>query len=172
MSQEKGELVLCKENGMSTEKKNENERKEKRDDHESKKEKDDNTHGKVCIEKSKSLDELYSKVVDTTSPIEKVYVDENEKGKENYFSYVQDKAHNKKFNKAIMDLTPMRKEKRDDVIPLLHKTKYGMYNWFIHILCIPKTHEVFLEMLFANVCRLDFKRFKFEDELFSRRGEW
>ncbi|KAH0712284.1 hypothetical protein KY289_008243 [Solanum tuberosum] len=141
---EKGELVLCEENGMSIEKKSENERKEKRDDHESKKEKDDSvverekqeslsevisysnssiptssscfdsladTHGKVCIEKSKSLDELNSKVVDTTSPIEKLYVDENDKGKKNYFGYVQGKAHNKTFNKAIVDLTPMRKEK-------------------------------------------------------------
>ncbi|KAH0712304.1 hypothetical protein KY289_008263 [Solanum tuberosum] len=94
-----------------------------------------------------SLDELNSKVVDTTSPIEKLYVDENDKGKEKYFGYVQDKAHNKTFNKAIVDLTPMRKEKRGDVIPLLHKTKYGMYNWFIHILCIPKTHKVFLEVM-------------------------
>ncbi|KAH0669841.1 hypothetical protein KY285_023984 [Solanum tuberosum] len=98
----------------------ENERKEKRDDYESKKEKDDseverekqeNTHGKVCFEKLKSSDELNSKVVDTTSPIEKVYVDENDQGKENYFGSVQDKVHNKKFNKAIVDLTPMRKKK-------------------------------------------------------------
>ncbi|KAH0636510.1 hypothetical protein KY289_036425 [Solanum tuberosum] len=69
---------------MSSEEKSENERKEKRDDHESKKVKDDseverekqkNTHGKVYIEKPKSLDELNPKVIDTTSPIEKVYVD-------------------------------------------------------------------------------------------------
>ncbi|KAH0633511.1 hypothetical protein KY284_036297 [Solanum tuberosum] len=33
------------------------------------------THGKVYIEKPKSLDELNPKVIDTTSPIEKVYVD-------------------------------------------------------------------------------------------------
>ncbi|KAH0655037.1 hypothetical protein KY285_029919 [Solanum tuberosum] len=179
--EEKGEVVLCEENEISSEKKGVNERKEKRNDHESKKEKDDSeverekqeslsevifysnssiptsssscfdslvdTHGKVCIEKPKSLDELKPKVVDTTSPIEKVYVDENDKGKENYFGSVQDKAHNKKFNKTIVDLTPMRKEKRGDFIPLLHKTKYGMYDWFIHILGIPKTPKVFLEVM-------------------------
>ncbi|KAK6796195.1 hypothetical protein RDI58_003896 [Solanum bulbocastanum] len=114
--------VLCEENGISSEKKSENERKENRDDHKRKREKDDSeverekqeslseiisysnfsipiysssffdslvdTHGKVCSEKSKSLDELNFKVVFTTSPIEKVYVDENDKVNESYFGSV------------------------------------------------------------------------------------
>ncbi|KAH0760884.1 hypothetical protein KY290_016957 [Solanum tuberosum] len=90
---------------------------------------------------------LDPKVVDSTSPIEELYDDENDKGKKNYFGSVQDKVHNKKFNKAIVDLIPMRKEKRGDVIPLLDKTMYGMYDWFIHILGIPKTPKVFLEVM-------------------------
>ncbi|KAH0682666.1 hypothetical protein KY285_020175 [Solanum tuberosum] len=177
--EEKGEGVLCEENGMSSEKKvrmrkkkRETTMRKKKDDSEVEREKQESlikvisysnssiptcssscfdslvdTHGKVCIEKSKSLDVLNPKVVDTTSHIEKVYVDENDKGKNNYFGSVQDKAHNKKFNKAIVNLTPMRKEKRGDVIHLLHKTKYGMYNWLIHILGIPKTPKVFLEVM-------------------------
>ncbi|KAH0725228.1 hypothetical protein KY284_001093 [Solanum tuberosum] len=95
--------MLCEENGISS------------------------TYGKVCNEKS-SLDKINPKVIETTFSIEQVYVDENDKGKENYFGSVQDKAHNKKFNKAIADLTPMRKEKHGDIIPLLPKTKYDMYN--------------------------------------------
>lgn len=44
------------------------------------------THGKVCIEKLKSLDELNFEVVGTTSAIEKVYDNENDKGKNNYLN--------------------------------------------------------------------------------------
>ncbi|KAH0700768.1 hypothetical protein KY284_014983 [Solanum tuberosum] len=175
--EEKGEGMLCEKNGMSSEnerkeKRDDYESKKEIDDSEVEREKQESlsevisysnssiptsssscfdslvdTHGKVWIEKPKSLDELNPKVVDTTSPIEEVYDDENDKDKKNYFGSIQDKAHNKKFNKAIVDLTPMRKEKRGDVILLLHKTKYGMYDWFIHILGIPKTPKVFLESL-------------------------
>ncbi|KAH0649114.1 hypothetical protein KY290_032505 [Solanum tuberosum] len=175
--EEKGEGMLCEKNGMSSEnerkeKRDDYESKKEIDDSEVEREKQESlsevisysnssiptsssscfdslvdTHGKVWIEKPKSLDELNPKVVDTTSPIEEVYDDENDKDKKNYFGSIQDKAHNKKFNKAIVDLTPMRKEKRGDVILLLHKTKYGMYDWFIHILGIPKTPKVFLEVM-------------------------
>ncbi|MCD9561062.1 hypothetical protein HAX54_020019, partial [Datura stramonium] len=103
------------------------------------------THRKVCIEEP-SLEELNPKVIETTCPMEQAHVDEKDKGKENYFGDGQDKTHDKKSNKTIVNLTPMSKEKRGDVIPLLHKTKYSIYNWFIHILGIPTTPKVFPEV--------------------------
>ncbi|KAH0709375.1 hypothetical protein KY284_010802 [Solanum tuberosum] len=136
--EEKREVVLCEEKGMSNEEKSENERKEKREDHESKKEKHNSeverekqeSLSEILVGKYalKSLGELNPKVVDTISPIEKVYVDENDKGKNNYFGSVQDKAHIKNFNKAIVDLTQMRKGKRGDVISLLHRTSMVFSN--------------------------------------------
>jgi len=40
-----------------------------------------------------------------------VHVDEKDKGKENYFGPVQDRTCYRKFNKIVVDLTPMSKEK-------------------------------------------------------------
>lgn len=81
------------------------------------------THVKVCIEKP-SWEELNTKVVELniTCPIEQVFVHEKDMGKKNNFGLVQDNIHNKKSNKADVDLTPMSKETWCDVIPLLHKS--------------------------------------------------
>ena len=129
------------------------------------------THANVCIEEP-SLDEHNSKVVNTTCPVGQVHVHENNKGKENYFGSVQDKTHTKKFNKAIMDLTPMSKKKQGDAIILPHKTKYGMYNWLIHILGIPKTPKVFLEVMHYTLNSYigDFVNFEDDDILLYNKS--
>ena len=129
------------------------------------------THAKVCIEEQ-SLDENNSKVVNTTCSFDQVLVDENNKGRENYFGAAQDKTHEKEFNKAIVDLTLMRKEKQGDIIHVLHKTKYGMYNWFIHILGIPRSPKVFLEVMnyTFNSCIGDFIKIEDDDILLYNKS--
>lgn len=64
---------------------------------------------KFCIENS-SLGEIDPKVVETTSPMEDVQVDEKDTVKENYLGHVQGKTHDKMSNKAVVDLTPISKE--------------------------------------------------------------
>ncbi|MCD9640441.1 hypothetical protein HAX54_025746, partial [Datura stramonium] len=107
-------------------------------------EEDQGTHGKICIEEQ-SLYELNAKVVKTTCSIEQVHVDQKDKCKENKFGPIQGNTHDKKSNKAVVDLTPMSKEKRDDVVPLLHKINYGLCTWFIDILGISTTSNIFWE---------------------------
>ncbi|KAK4364329.1 hypothetical protein RND71_015687 [Anisodus tanguticus] len=58
----------------------------------------------------------------------------------------REQVHDNEKDKVV-NLTPKNKEKRGDIIPMLHKTKYGMFNWFFHILGIPRTPKVFLELL-------------------------
>lgn len=57
-----------------------------------------------------------------------MHVDEKDKGKENYFGFVQNKTRDKKSNKIDVDLTLMNKKKQGDGVPLLNKTKYNIYN--------------------------------------------
>ncbi|KAH0636083.1 hypothetical protein KY285_035798 [Solanum tuberosum] len=63
-------------------------------------------------------------MVKTTYPIAQVHADEKDKGKENYFGFVQDKTRDKKSNKTDVDLTLMNKKKQGDGVPLLNKTKH------------------------------------------------
>ncbi|KAF3640541.1 hypothetical protein FXO38_14386 [Capsicum annuum] len=100
--EERRKVVLCEENGMPSDVK----RKERRDDHES-------THGKIYIEKS-SVDELNTKVIETTCQIEQVFVHKKDIGKEKYFGLVQDETYDKKSNK-VQDYISLY-YKTDDVV--------------------------------------------------------
>ncbi|OIT18876.1 hypothetical protein A4A49_59306, partial [Nicotiana attenuata] len=63
-----------------------------------------------------------------------------------YFNpYLQ--VYNMEFPKGIAKLESLHKRIKGDVVPLINKAKYGMYNWFIHILGLPRTPKVFLEVM-------------------------
>ncbi|OIT35108.1 hypothetical protein A4A49_57829, partial [Nicotiana attenuata] len=51
------------------------------------------------------------------------------------------------FPKDISKLEPLHKRIQGDDVSLVNKSKYGMYNWFIHILGLSRTPKVFLEVM-------------------------
>ncbi|OIT32113.1 hypothetical protein A4A49_58790, partial [Nicotiana attenuata] len=56
-------------------------------------------------------------------------------------------VYNIEFPKAIAKLESLHKRIQGDVVPLVNKSKFGMYNWFIHILGLSRTPKVFLEVM-------------------------
>ncbi|OIT30522.1 hypothetical protein A4A49_63411, partial [Nicotiana attenuata] len=65
-----------------------------------------------------------------------------------YFdSYLQ--VYDTEFPKAIAKQESLlsRSQIQGDVVPLLNKSKYGMYNWFIRILGLSRTPKVFFEVI-------------------------
>ncbi|OIT21225.1 hypothetical protein A4A49_62205, partial [Nicotiana attenuata] len=67
-----------------------------------------------------------------------------------YFdSYLQ--VYGTEFPKAIAKLESLHKRIQGDIVPLVNKSKYGMYNWFIRILGLSRTPKVFLEVMNYNL---------------------
>ncbi|OIT34046.1 hypothetical protein A4A49_57215, partial [Nicotiana attenuata] len=69
---------------------------------------------------------------------------------ESFDPYLQ--VYNMEFPNDIakLDITtqpPLHQRIKCDVVPLVNKSKYGMYNWFIHILGLSRTPKVFLEVM-------------------------
>lgn len=51
------------------------------------------------------------------------------------------------ISKGIAKLEPMHKRIKGEVVPLINKSKYDMYNWFIHILGLSRMPKVFLDVM-------------------------
>ncbi|OIT34977.1 hypothetical protein A4A49_64237, partial [Nicotiana attenuata] len=63
-----------------------------------------------------------------------------------YFDpYLQ--VYDMEFPKDIAKLEPLHKRIQGDDVPLVNKSKYGMYNWFIRFLGHSRTPKVFLEVM-------------------------
>nr|XP_009779183.1 PREDICTED: uncharacterized protein LOC104228417 [Nicotiana sylvestris] len=63
-----------------------------------------------------------------------------------YFdSYLQ--GYDIELPKSIAKVEPLHKRIQGDDVPLVNKSKYGMYNWFICILGLSRTPKVFLEVM-------------------------
>ncbi|XP_075113216.1 uncharacterized protein LOC142182675 [Nicotiana tabacum] len=63
-----------------------------------------------------------------------------------YFdSYLQ--GYDMELPKSIAKVEPLHKRIQGDDVPLVNKSKYGMYNWFICILGLSRTPKVFLEVM-------------------------
>ncbi|XP_075108458.1 uncharacterized protein LOC142180359 [Nicotiana tabacum] len=62
-----------------------------------------------------------------------------------FHSYLQ--CYDMEFPKSIAKLEPLHKRIQGDDVPLVNKSKYGMYNWFICILDLSRTPKVFLEVM-------------------------
>ncbi|OIT40728.1 hypothetical protein A4A49_63614, partial [Nicotiana attenuata] len=56
-------------------------------------------------------------------------------------------VYNMEFPKGIAKLESLHKIIKGYVVPLVNKSKYGMYNSFIHILGLSRTPKVFLEAM-------------------------
>ncbi|OIS95628.1 hypothetical protein A4A49_58687, partial [Nicotiana attenuata] len=64
----------------------------------------------------------------------------------NYFDpYLQ--VYDMEFPKDTAKLEPLHKRIQGDDVPLVNKSKYGMYNWFIRFLGLSRTPKVFLEVM-------------------------
>nr|XP_009771099.1 PREDICTED: uncharacterized protein LOC104221685 [Nicotiana sylvestris] len=60
----------------------------------------------------------------------------------NYFdSYLQ--GYDMELPKSIAKVEPLHKRIQGDDVPLVNKSKYGMYSWFICILGLSRTPKVF-----------------------------
>ncbi|OIT38984.1 hypothetical protein A4A49_66059, partial [Nicotiana attenuata] len=63
----------------------------------------------------------------------------------NFDSYLQ--GYDTEFPKSITMLEPLHKRIQGDDIPLVNKSKYGMYNWFICTFGLSRTPKVFLQVM-------------------------
>ncbi|OIT07984.1 hypothetical protein A4A49_63147, partial [Nicotiana attenuata] len=63
-----------------------------------------------------------------------------------YFDpYLQ--VYDMEFPKDIFKLESLHKRIQGDDVPLVNKSKYGMYNWFIQFLGLSRTPKVLLEVM-------------------------
>ncbi|XP_070032370.1 uncharacterized protein [Nicotiana tomentosiformis] len=174
--EEKGEVVLSEESGMSRQEKSELEGKEKRQCNEITKvyEVEREKQEGLSEEKEKNISEIKeakgeervslvikakeSPRVERPSkrrdePQEMVGKDtigfQHELGEINSCWMVEDKSlvYDMELPKSIAKLEPLHKIIQGDDIPLVNKSKYSMYNWFIRILGLSRTHKVFLEVM-------------------------
>ncbi|OIT34539.1 hypothetical protein A4A49_61880, partial [Nicotiana attenuata] len=56
-------------------------------------------------------------------------------------------VYNTEFPKYIAKLEPLHQRIKDDVVPLVNKSKYDLYNWFIHILGLSRTPKVIMKVM-------------------------